>query len=159
MDQHEIKEAVRDFLDLLETGSDSEADNERRLTASLDRLALAQSYVTYTFDETDHPDPPTQSYDDLRALVASRFPNYGYYNLAVPIHKDIGEADCSVNDAIDDLADIARDLYDVEWCWSNTSADDALWRFQNRFNFHWRRHLRGLQLYFDALELDRDLSD
>lgn len=154
MERQEIRDAIRGFLGLLESHDGSVADNERRLAEVLDRLALAQSYASYSFDETDYPDPPDQSHDDLLALVSTRFPNYGYYNVADPITQNIGEADCIVGDAVDDLADIARDLYDVEWCWSNTSEEDALWHFQNLFTFHWRRHLRSLQLYLDALETD-----
>ena len=159
MNRNEIRAAVREFLDLLEDDAGSVEQAEGALVTSLDRLALAQSYVSFEFDEEDHPDPPTQSYDDLRALVSKRFPNYGYYNVADPITSDIGDGGCLVGDAIDDLADIARDLYDVEWCWSNTSEADALFHLQNDYRYHWRRHLRGLQLYLDALELDRDLSD
>lgn len=159
MNRNEIRAAVREFLDLLESDTGSVEHAESALVGLLDRLALAQSYVSFEFDEEDYPDPPTQSYDELRALVSKRFPNYGYYNVADPITSDIGDGGCLVGDAIDDLADIARDLYDVEWCWSNTSEADALFHLENDYRHHWRRHLRSLQLYLDALELDRDLSN
>ena len=92
MDRKEIRAAIRDFLSLLESDELSVERTEDRLPAFLDRLALAQSYVSFTFDETDYPDSPDQSYDDLRALVSKRFPNYGYYNVAEPITTNIGEA-------------------------------------------------------------------
>lgn len=154
MDRQEIRAAIRDFLSLLESDELSVEQSEDRLPAFLDRLALAQSYVSFTFDETDYPEPPDQSKDDLRALVSKRFPNYGYYNVAEPITTNIDEAGTLVADAVDDLADIARDLYNVEWCWANTSETDALFHFQNDFMYHWRRHLRSLQLYLDALEVE-----
>ncbi len=159
MDRKEIRTTIRDFLNLLESTELSVEQTEDKLPTFLDRLALAQSYVSFTFDETDYPASPNQSYDDLRALVSKRFPNYGYYNVAEPITTNIGEAGTIVGDAIDDLADIAKDLYDVEWCWANTSEADALFHFQNDFMYHWRRHLRSLQLYLDALVLDGDLVD
>lgn len=159
MDQNDIRTAIRDFLGLLESDDVSVGQAEERLPTLLDRLAIAQSYVSFTFDETDHPDAADQSYDDLRAIASKRFPNYGYYNVAESITTNIGESETMVGDAIDDLADIARDLYDVEWYWSNTSEADALFHFENDFKYHWRRHLRGLQLYLDALELDRDVAD
>jgi hypothetical protein len=111
MDRKEIRTAIRDFLGLLESDDLSVEQAEERLPTLLDRLALAQSYVSFTYDETDYPDPPDQSYDDLRALVSKRFPDYSYYNVAEPITTDIGEAGTIVGDAIDDLADIARDLH------------------------------------------------
>ncbi|HNP36027.1 MAG TPA: DUF5063 domain-containing protein [Woeseiaceae bacterium] len=154
----EIRNAIRDYLNLVESTDGSTEDAESRLVPVLDRLALAQSFVSFTFDETDYPDSPDQNYDDLRKLVSKRFPNYGYYNVADPITSNIGEAGASVGDAIDDLADIARDLYDVEWYWANTSEANALFHLQQSYRTHWRRHLREFQVYLDALELDRDLS-
>ena len=159
MKPSEIRSAIRDFLDLVESTDGTTEDAESRLVPVLDRLALAQSFVSFTFDQTDYPDSPDQSYDDLRKLVSRRFPNYGYYNVADPITTDIGEAGAIVEDAIDDLADIARDLYDVEWYWANTSEADALFHLQQSYQTHWRRHLWEFQLYLDALALDRDLAE
>jgi Domain of unknown function (DUF5063) len=159
MDNDEIKKAIRNFLELVENDDISVEEAEERLPALLDRLALAQAYASFTFDETDYPDSPRRNYDELRALISRRFPNYGYYNVAENITTEIGNAGTLVGDAIDDLADIAGDLYKVEWCWSNTSEADALFHFEYDFKYHWRQHLRGLQLYLDALELDRDLSE
>ena len=159
MTTNEIRKAIRDFLSLIETVEQTTEEVERRLVPILDRLALAQSSVSFVFDEADYPDSPNQSYDDLRKLVSRRFPNYGYYNVAEPITSDIGEAGTIVGDAIDDLADIARDLYDVEWYWANTSEANALFHLLQSYQTHWRRHLRGFQLYLDALALDRVLAE
>ncbi|MEO1246215.1 MAG: DUF5063 domain-containing protein [Pseudomonadota bacterium] len=155
----EIRNAIRDFLNLVESTDGTTEDAESRLVPVLDRLALAQSFVSFTFDEADYPDSPDQSYNDLRKLVSKRFPNYGYYNVADPITSDIGEAGSIVGDAIDELADIARDLYDAEWYWANTSEANALFHLQQSYHTHWRRHLREFQLYLDALALDRDLAE
>lgn len=155
----DIQNAIRDFLNLVESTDGTTEDAESRLVPVLDRLALAQSFVSFTFDKSDYPDSPDQSYDDLRKLVSRRFPNYGYYNVADPITSDIGEAGAIVGDAIDDLADIARDLYDIEWYWANTSEANALFHLQQSYQTHWRRHLRGFQVYLDALALDRDLAE
>ena len=159
MDGNEIRTAIRDFLGLLENGVLSVEQAEGKLPALLDHLAFAQSFVSFTFDDTDYPDAPDQNYDELQATVAKRFPNYGYYNLAEKITTDIGDSRTLVGDAIDDLADIAQDLYEVEWYWSNTSEANALFYFENDFRLHWRRHLRRLQLYLDALELDSDVAE
>ena len=159
MGGNEIERAIRSFLALIENDDVSVETAENELPALLDRLALAQSFLSYTFDESDYPDAPHRSYDELRTIVSTRFPNYGYYNVAEEITSDIGESGTIVGDAIDDLADIARDLYDVEWYWANTSEAHALFHFEYDFKHHWRRHLRKLQLYLDAVELDRDLAE
>ncbi|MDH5428500.1 MAG: DUF5063 domain-containing protein [Nitrospirota bacterium] len=159
MDGNEIRTAIRDFLGLLENDGLSVVQAEEKLPALLDHLAFTQSCVLFTYDNTDYPDAPDQNYDELRAAVTKRFPNYGYYNVAEKITTDIGDSGTLVGDAIDDLADIARDLYEVEWYWSNTSEANALFHFVNDFNHHWGQHLRGLQLYLDALELDRDVAE
>ncbi len=159
MKPHDIRNAISDFLELIESTDGTTEDAESRLVPVLDRLALAQSFVSFAFDETDYPDSPDQSYDDLRNLVSKRFPNFGYYNVADPITSNIGEAGTIVGDAIDDLADIARDLYDVRWYWANTSEANALFHLQQSYQTHWRRHLREFQLYLDALALDEDLVE
>ena len=159
MNPQQIRDAVRDFLALVESSDGTAREAEERLVPILDRLALAQSYVSFEFDEADYPDSPNRSYDDLRKLVSLRFPNYGYYNVAEHITSDIGEASAIVGDAIDDLADIAGDLYKVEWYWANTSKANALFHLQQSYEDHWRRHLRGFQLYLDAVALDRDLAE
>ncbi len=159
MDGNKIRTAIRDFLGLLENGGLSVEQAEEKLPALLDHLAFAQSFVSFTYDDAEYPDSPAQNYDTLRATVTKRFPNYGYYNIAEKITTDIGDSGTLVGDAIDDLADIARDLYKVEWYWSNTSEANALFHFGNDFRHHWRQHLRGLQLYLDALELARDLPE
>jgi hypothetical protein len=118
----------------------------------LDKLALAQHFATYKFDERDYADAPDKAYDELRKLVASRFPNYGYYNVAEDVTLKIGESKANVGDAIDDIADIAGDLYETKWCWENNSTEDGLWHFKNNFECHWAQHLRELQIYLLNLE-------
>ena len=61
MDREEIKTAIRDFLGLLESDDGSVEQAEERLASLLDRLALAQSYVSFTYDEIDYPNAPDQS--------------------------------------------------------------------------------------------------
>jgi hypothetical protein len=63
------------------------------------------------------------------------------------LSKNISSTDCSVGDAIEDIADIVGDLKEVLWCFKHTSENDALWNFHNYFKIHWGRHLRDLQLY------------
>lgn len=151
MDRQEIRKTIRDFLDLLEGGT-SVAECEARLPLLLDRLALAQHFADPSIDKADYPEWPRKDSEELRSLVSERFPKYGFYNLPEAVVERVGESSCVVGDAIDDLVDIANDLYEVEWYWSNTSEDNALWYFQLSYRTHWQEHLRGLQLYLSALE-------
>ncbi len=122
MNRDEIKQTVEDFLFLIEKGCGSVEENEAKLKLLLDKLALAQHFATYKFDERDYADAPDKAYDELRKLVASRFPNYGYYNAAEDVTQKIGEGKVNVGDAIDDIADIAGDLYETQWRWNNNSS-------------------------------------
>lgn len=147
MTRDEIKQTIDDFLSLIERGCGSVEENESKLKLLLDKLAMAQHFATYQFDRNDYADAPDKESDQLRKLVTSQFPNYGYYNVAEDVTQKIGESDAIVADAIDDIADIAGDLYETKWRWENNSPEDGLWFFKNNFQYHWNEHLRGLQIY------------
>jgi hypothetical protein len=150
MTSHDIRQAITDFLALLEHGRDTEADNIRRLIFVLDQLAFAAHFVDDTFED-DHSAPPSQDYAHFRTQAAQRFPSFGYYNLPRSITENITQTEVVVGDAIDDLADIAHDLATVDWCWTHTSENDALWHFQFHFAAHFGAHVRNLQWYIQAL--------
>jgi hypothetical protein len=90
---------------------------------------------------------PERDWQRTRQLVAQRFPRYGHYNAIRPVSIEVGSAEQSVGDAIDDLTDIIDQLAAVEWCFGHTSEADALWHFFDGFDQHWGEHLRALQLY------------
>jgi hypothetical protein len=143
----DIRAVIRQFLSILDDG---EVADDATLSLLLDKLAFAQHFVEFTFDEADYPDSPRRDQGELRRLVSQRFPDYGFYNVPVTVTKEIAESKCMVADAIDDILDIANDLLDVEWRWANTSEANALWHFQNSYSSHWQAHLRGLQFYILA---------
>ena len=117
---------------------------------ALDRLALAYHFAECKFDEADYPDTPRKDYGELGKAVSALFPEYGYYNVATRISVEISEGGLYVGDAIDDITDIAIDMYEVLWLWENTSVDNALWEFRQGYENHWGMHLRCLQLYLLA---------
>ncbi len=121
------------------------------LPASLDELGYSVHLAAYIFDDRDFPDAPRIDFKVRRALVAAHVPMLGYYNLADPTTREIGQASIIVGDGIDDIGDIYADLKDVLWCWDNTSVDDALWHLTNSFGSHWGLHLRSLQYYLHVL--------
>ena len=144
----EIRDAIAEFVALTEDYALSTEDRTHRLRRSLDRLALIQHDVSYTFDERDYPETPRKDYNALRKVVSERFPELGHYNTPSSITQQIREAEIEVGDAIDAICitDIAIELYDVLWRFDHTSADDALGYFSHSYSTHWEQHLRELQL-------------
>ncbi|MHC4247933.1 MAG: DUF5063 domain-containing protein [Planctomycetota bacterium] len=147
MSASELRDAICSFLDLVECSTSSAPENERNLGFILDQLALATHGEKPTGEVTDSQ-APSRNYDEIRAQVASRFPNYGLYRAAGTEPDD----EFLVGDAIDDIADIAGDLSEVRWLWENAGETDALWQFHFTFKLHWGSHLRGLQWYIHELK-------
>jgi hypothetical protein len=150
MNRDEIREAISGFLALLDGVEDDAEAREAALALALDRLAVGYHYSECELDETDHPDAPRKDYQELRKTVSALFPEYGYYNVAARISVEISEGGLHIGDAIDDITDIAIDMYEVLWLWKNTSVDKALWEFRQGYENHWGMHLRCLQLYILA---------
>lgn len=100
--------------------------------------------------DRDEPDAPREDYARLRSLVAERFPSFGFYNVADPVISELGEAVVSVGDALDDIADIARDLSEVVWRFDHTTENDALWSFWLSYDIHLRSHVCNLQVFLEA---------
>jgi len=99
MRREEIRYAIGSFFEVLD-GDFSAIDRESRLVLSLDRLALAYHFADYQFDERDYPDSPEQDYNVLREKVSIRFPECGYYNVALDVSVNIAESSIAVGDAI-----------------------------------------------------------
>jgi hypothetical protein len=150
MIQEEIRTAIDAFIDLLQNGSNNEQANIRALELSLDRLALAYHFAGGAFEDHDS-EAPSQDYDRLRQLAITRFPIFGYYNEPDNVTEKIGEAELLIGDALDDIADITAELYQVLWYWQNESSRVALWQFCFGYEHIWGAHLRGLQTYLYAL--------
>ena len=158
MTRDELKSTIDDFLLLIEKGSESVEINEAQLKLLLDKLAMAQHFASYVFDEKEYSEPPKRAAGDVLVLVKKRFPNYGYYNVAEDVINNVGGSTVIVGDALDDITDIALDLFESKWRWENNSVEDGLWHFKNHFEIHWGRHLRELQLYLLNLELSTKLD-
>ena len=154
MDRQAIHQTISAFLALLEEPKVDSEVKEAKLTLALDRLALAYHFSDCKFDEGEYPNAPRKDYDGLRQVVERVFPEYGKYNTPSEISLNAGEAEMYVGDAIDDIADIANDMFEILWLWENTSVDDALWHFRFGYESHWGLHLRCLQLYLLANRRD-----
>lgn len=99
-----------------------------------------------TSDDGAELEPAIDSYETVRKRVSTRFPRLGFYNLASEVESKVGESDCMVGDAIDDITDIYRDLSEAEWTWQNSTEQEAIWALKFSFDTHWERHLRELQI-------------
>lgn len=148
----DILETVLEYLDLLANDRVNAEADVRALTLVLDKLAFAYHFADGVASGTPYPDELRAKTAKWRQLAAHRFPQFGSYNLARPVTEQRAEAEVVVGDAIDDLADIAADLYEVAWRWKNSGADDALWHFRHIYDFHWGEHLRALQMYLHAFK-------
>ncbi|RKG83935.1 DUF5063 domain-containing protein [Corallococcus terminator] len=146
MTRNEIREAIQSLFAVFDAEVDAPT-RECDLRLALDRIALASHFVDVEFDPNapSPDDVPTTPYKEFSQRLGQCFPGLGYYSVSLD-STDLGEEKPGVGDAIDDLADIARDLQEVLLRWE-TSEVDALWHFQFNFGAHWGQHLRALQLH------------
>lgn len=89
-------------------------------------------------------EPPAVDRPALFQEVAHRFPNCGLYLIADPLAPI--DDDWLLADAVDDIADITKDLREVIWRDESLGPDAADWHFRLMY-FHWARHVRQLSLY------------
>ena len=134
--------AARRFITLATEG---EAPSIEDLSEALDRLILAYHLTPRGDVSGDDREPPDT--DHGYQLIGERFPAFGYYASVDPSET---EAEAALGDAIDDIADIVRDLRDVLWYLENSGVDEAHWQFRFLFEIHWGRHARDLALYLHA---------
>jgi hypothetical protein len=149
--REDIHNAILEYLDLIKIGGKTAEENLQALEMVLDKLALAYHYADCEFDETNYPNARRYSKKWYK-LAGKRFPDFGFYNVPYSVIEQLVESELMVGDAIDDLADIATDLEAVDWCWKQTSIDNALWHFRFGFKAHWGEHLRHLQFFMHAYQ-------
>lgn len=137
--------AIRRFLRLLREGP---PPPDEELARALDELAMAYHEAPEGLPADDDREPPARKSQERVTEIGARFPDYGYYAVADPTEPLNNEG--LVGDAIDDLADISRDLDEVVWRFENIGADDAHWHFKLLYRSHWGRHLRELSHYLHA---------
>jgi hypothetical protein len=140
-------DAAKRFLKLICEG---QPPDDEELARALDELAIAYHEAPEGAPADDDDGYPHASLDDYKrryAELASRFPAHGYYAVADPSET---MPQSLVGDAIDDLADIVRELEEVLWRFDRFGADDAHWHFKLGYRTHWGMHLRELSHYLHA---------
>lgn len=156
MSRNETKQTIDEFLSLVENGYGSPEENEKQLKFLLDKLAFAQHFAKFEFDDKDYPDAPRREHKELMSLAVKRFPVCkGDYSVAIDftnVIKFLEKPEYGIQMAADDIADIARDLYEAKWRWENNSPEDGLWYFTFSYESHWAEHLREFQRYLIELK-------
>lgn len=137
-----VIDAANNFIDVVWSGK---PPTDAALLAALDRLLFAYHETPQTNIEVNDKLPPRQEWQDAWNDAAKRFPDYGFYALADPL--DISESpNGSMGDAIDDIADISKELRCVLWYADNVSNAAAHWHLRALY-FEWGRHARELSYY------------
>jgi hypothetical protein len=134
-----IKAALTLLLGNAEEGHDEVVgiDDLARVLRHLEQVALAASMgsTPESYGEETLTPPPVD-HPGLREHLGSRFPGFGLYQL-----EDV--EDGSIEDAIDDLMDITRDLSQVFLASKDPSKRRR--EFVRSYEIHWGQHLRNLR--------------
>lgn len=148
---NDLWQTIRKVVSLVEVENLSPSENEIRIINYLDQLAWL-IHDANPSEDYDGDEIPESDYQSIRKLVEARFPNWGYYNCAKDVTKNIGETSITVGDAIDDISDIVSDLKAVLWCLDNENENNALWQLKDSYEGHWREHMLNLKHYSHCLE-------
>ena len=141
--------AILGYLELLKDEPDDETVRLRRLTEALDRLVIEYHRAPDVEPDEAEVESPTVPYEPLAKRASASFPELGLYADVDP--QDGPEQVVGQGDAIDDLADIARDLTEVLWHLDNVGVNDAIWDFRFGYQTHWGVHLHRLRRYLHSM--------
>lgn len=133
------------FLDLIwDTASPTDAD----ISAALDRLMVAYHDTPMPLGRSAPTQgPPTEDWQTVYDAAAKRFPDYGMYPISDPLSGDPTMG--MMGDAIDDIADISKEMRQVVWYHAHQGTEAAQRQFKT-FYVHWGTHARELSLYLHA---------
>lgn len=144
LDPARIRSAIEAYLSLIDGQAKTDPADLRTLALALDRLVSEYNLTDDVEPSDSDVEPPESSWNDLYARAAASYPQLGYYPCADP--TDAAEARSFVGDAIDDLADIARDLLNVVWYFDQGRIADGIWQFRFDYQVHWGMHLHQLRV-------------
>jgi Domain of unknown function (DUF5063) len=137
-----MRRAVARFNEaVFENAESDQLERQATLAGALDGLVEVYNGLPDCGPD-ELPDAPRSSHEfymDLYERVGGRFPNLGYY----PDVDVLGDTEQKIGlaDAIDDIADIARDLRTVLWYLDNDRVETAIWQYKFDFRLHWGEHL------------------
>jgi hypothetical protein len=140
---------IRDFL---AAAREKNPPCLRDLARTLDALASAY-HETEDGEPADFDaEPPKFDYPATRMEAAARFPSLGLYSAMA-----LEPGEMLTGDAVDDLADIIRDMREVTWRWEHLGESDARWMFRLGYS-HWGQHLFDLRSYLHAQACEGGLN-
>lgn len=148
---------IREFLALFDQPPETRAERIRKLAETLDKLACA--YHQLPDEETAYSAeaPELTSYNDMREIASRVFQDFWFYAVVPP--EPNPNVPIGMGDAIDDLADIARELKQVEWLWENSDRQEAERHFRLGYQIHWGRHLHDLRSYVHAQQFESERTE
>jgi len=131
---------------------DEEADRDA-LADALDRLVALGRHAPSPESDEDR-EAPRMDTAPLRDTIATRFPMLGEYNTPENVTFAIGETQCLVGNAVDDLAELIGDLDEVRWHFRNSEEGSAMWEFRFSYDNSWGRNAANLRWFLEALRLE-----
>lgn len=131
------------------------ADKELILFKQLSALMIAALELEDGEPSLGDYEAPLQDIHEIRDLVSYNFPHFGYYNVPESLKENIGDSALLTGDAVDDLADIIKELGEVLWLCAGASPEYAQWHFKFNFRTHWASHLSGLIYYVSSILTSR----
>ena len=120
------------------------SDKDNILKKLLVEIYFEYLNVDFKFDERDYEEEPNFNYEEILKNVKSNFPDFGWYSSVIDSNKMEPNIEIGIEDELDDLTDIIKDLMLVKWCFENTSENNALWHFEFSMRTHSEQHLVNL---------------
>ena len=145
---YELKRLIEDILQWGQTVHSNTKDSYLQLEIQL--VNLYRLYLTLPDlsdnNECSNPPPFPNSYEEILKL---NFPHFGFYNVCLNLKGPLSQYENGVGDAIDDIRDILRELWDVDFYFKRTSPENAIFYFKLAFYSHIRFHLKNLLLFME----------
>jgi hypothetical protein len=150
MGQQGLRDAIAEFVAVIDNDPGASEYNEQKLLVLLDRVALAVSEHPLPFEWQDYEGGDGMDSNARRARVCVLFPDFGYYNVPEFVTKNIANTAVTVGDAIDDIVDITAELSAVLKVWKSEGERQAMRALAGAYKAHLGDHLRDLQRYLHA---------
>lgn len=144
----ELEKLTEEILLWGKTVSTNVDDNPLQLEMQLVKLYNLYFILPDLSDEKDYSDPPPFPIS-LIEIIKLNFPNFGYYNVCMNPKGPLTQYENGIGDAIDDIRDILRELWDIDYYFKNTSPENAVFYFKLAFYSHLRLHIKNLFLYLE----------
>ena len=138
------------LLDFVQQATPTTPADWPELVRLLDGVALARHACpteSWCYDDEQHGPLPERSYDEWRRVIGPRFPDFGFYWEALDPLDPARAENAGLGDAIDDLADIARDLQQAVLVRERLGEREGRLGLGDSFDVHVGDHLRSLQRY------------